>query len=136
MNRMLGIAVLALLAVGCATNSSVKDRIDPISARLADVEQKNAAMESKLADMNRKLDAQAGDLQAQHDPDQPEADVSHQPLEAGPPVGLGGRHDRQHADPHVERGLHLGVVDPPPALHQVEDRLRAPAGLSRTCRHR
>jgi chromosome segregation ATPase len=56
MNRMLGIAVLALLATGCATNSSVKQQIDPLSTRLG-------AVESQLADMNRKLETQTGDLQ-------------------------------------------------------------------------
>jgi biopolymer transport protein ExbB/TolQ len=64
MNRMLGIAFFALLAAGCATNSSVKERIDPLNARLTAVEQKNSAMESQLADLNRKVDAQAVDLQA------------------------------------------------------------------------
>jgi Skp family chaperone for outer membrane proteins len=63
MNRMLGIAVLALLGAGCATNSSVKGRIDPLAERVTAVEQKNSAMESSLADLNRKLDTQAGDLQ-------------------------------------------------------------------------
>lgn len=63
MNRMLGFAVLALLAAGCATNSAVKEKIDPLSERLTAVEQKNAALESKVSELNRRLDAQVGDMQ-------------------------------------------------------------------------
>ena len=57
MKRLLGIAVVAMLAAGCATNSSVKKQIDPLSDRVS-------AMESRLADMNRKLDTQSADLQS------------------------------------------------------------------------
>ncbi len=62
--RTIGIAVLTLLAAGCATNSSVKERIDPLDARLTAEEQKTAAMQAQLADLNKKVDAQAVDLQA------------------------------------------------------------------------
>jgi Skp family chaperone for outer membrane proteins len=51
MIRMLGVVVLALVASGCATNSSVKKEVDPLNTRLT-------AVESQLAEMNKKLDSQ------------------------------------------------------------------------------
>ena len=48
----------------------------------------------------RAVAGQAGDLQAQHDADQPEADVGHQPLEAGTPVGRRGRLPEVVVDDH------------------------------------
>src|SRR5258706_14232231 len=39
------------------------------------------------------------------------------------PVGVLRRYDHHHADTHVEGALHLGAVDAPLGLHQVEDRL-------------
>jgi chromosome segregation ATPase len=63
MSRILGIAVFALLAAGCATNSSVKGQIDPLSDRIAAAERQNSATEAKLADLNRRLDTQVGDIQ-------------------------------------------------------------------------
>lgn len=56
MTRMLGLAVLAMLAVGCATSGSVKEQIAPLSDRLSNVE-------AKLADLDKKVDAQAGEAQ-------------------------------------------------------------------------
>src|SRR5438094_3619790 len=44
------------------------------------------------------------------------------------PVGILGGDDREHPDAHVERALHLGLVDPALGADQVEDRLRAPSG--------
>lgn len=61
MNRILGIAIFALVSIGCATNSSVKQQIDPLSERLAAVEARNSAMEAKLAELSRKADTQAGE---------------------------------------------------------------------------
>ncbi len=56
MTRILGLAVLAMLAVGCATSGSVKEQTAPLADRLSSVE-------AKLADLNRKVDAQSNDVQ-------------------------------------------------------------------------
>ena len=57
MTRILGLAVVAMLAVGCATSGSVKEQVAPLSDRLSNVE-------AKLADLNKKVDAQSTDVQA------------------------------------------------------------------------
>src|SRR5256885_16392623 len=44
------------------------------------------------------------------------------------PVGVLGGYDHHHADTHVEGALHLGAVDAPLGLDQIEDRLGPPAG--------
>jgi hypothetical protein len=50
------VVVVGALATGCATNGSVKERTDPLAARLT-------AVESQLAEMNKKVSVQAGDLE-------------------------------------------------------------------------
>ena len=42
------------------------------------------------------------------------------------PVDVRRRHQRDHADAHVEGAVHLGLVDLAATLHQVEDRLGPP----------
>ena len=64
MKRILGIAVVALLAAGCATTSSVKEEMAPLSNRVSALESQDATMNTKLADLNKKADAQAADIQA------------------------------------------------------------------------
>ncbi len=64
MARVVGLIAVALLGVGCATSSSVKEQIDPLSQRLTNVERQNQALEAKVADLNQKADTQAADVQA------------------------------------------------------------------------
>jgi peptidoglycan hydrolase CwlO-like protein len=62
MRKMLGLAVLALLAAGCATSGSVREQINPLSDRVAAVEKSNQDIQAQLAAMNKKLDSQSSDL--------------------------------------------------------------------------
>ncbi len=64
MNRVLSLAVLALLVTGCATTGQIKEATDPLNQRLTAVEKQNADMQAKLGDINSKLDKQASDLAA------------------------------------------------------------------------
>jgi uncharacterized protein HemX len=64
MTRILALALFAVLAAGCATTSSVKEEMAPLSNRVTAVEQQDAAMQSKLADLSKKSDAQSAEVQA------------------------------------------------------------------------
>jgi uncharacterized protein (UPF0335 family) len=64
MTRIMGIAVLALLSVGCATSSSVKEQLNPLADRITALEKQNADMGAKLADLSKKADGAAIDVQA------------------------------------------------------------------------
>lgn len=64
MTRILGLVVLAALATGCATTSSVKEEMAPLSSKVTALEQQDAAMNAKLADLSKKSDAQTADIQA------------------------------------------------------------------------
>jgi len=64
MTRILGLAVLAALATGCATTSSVKEEMAPLSKQVTALEQQDAAMSAKLADLSKKSDTQTADIQA------------------------------------------------------------------------
>jgi chromosome segregation ATPase len=64
MTRILALALFAVLAAGCATTSSVKEEMAPLSGRVTTLEQQDAAMQAKLADLSRKSDAQSADVQA------------------------------------------------------------------------
>jgi chromosome segregation ATPase len=64
MTRILALALFAVLAAGCATTSSVKEEMAPLSGRVSTLEQQDAAMQAKLADLSRKSDAQSADVQA------------------------------------------------------------------------
>jgi uncharacterized coiled-coil DUF342 family protein len=64
MTRLLAVAVLAVLATGCATTSSVKEELAPLASRVTALEQQDAAMNAKLADLGKKADAQSADVQA------------------------------------------------------------------------
>jgi uncharacterized coiled-coil DUF342 family protein len=64
MTRLMGLAVLAALATGCATTSSVKEEMAPLSNRVTALEQQDAAMNAKLTDLGKKSDAQSADIQA------------------------------------------------------------------------
>jgi uncharacterized coiled-coil DUF342 family protein len=64
MNRLLVVAVLAALATGCATTSSVKEEMAPLASRVTALEQQDTAMNAKLADLLKKSDAQTADIQA------------------------------------------------------------------------
>jgi uncharacterized protein (UPF0335 family) len=64
MNRMIPLALLAALATGCATTSSVKEEMAPLANRVTALEQQDAAMNAKLADLLKKADAQSADVQA------------------------------------------------------------------------
>jgi hypothetical protein len=59
MKRTIGLIAFALLTVGCATNSALKEQADRINA----IEAKQSDMDAKLADIAQKQDAQAADLQ-------------------------------------------------------------------------
>jgi predicted nucleic acid-binding Zn-ribbon protein len=62
MKRIVGLMAVALLAAGCATNSSVKEQIDPLASRLTSVEQKQADLDAKLADLSKRQDAQGTEI--------------------------------------------------------------------------
>jgi chromosome segregation ATPase len=64
MTRILALALFAVLAAGCATTSSVKEEMAPLSGRVTTLEQQDAALQAKLADLSRKSDAQSADVQA------------------------------------------------------------------------
>jgi uncharacterized protein (UPF0335 family) len=64
MNRIIPLALLAALATGCATTSSVKEEMAPLANRVTALEQQDAAMNAKLADLLKKADAQTADVQA------------------------------------------------------------------------
>jgi len=64
MTRILGLAVLAALATGCATTSSVKEEMTPLTNRVTALEQQDAAMNTKLADLSKRSDGQTADVQA------------------------------------------------------------------------
>lgn len=64
MNRMIPLALLAALATGCATTSSVKEEMAPLAARVTALEQQDAAMNAKLSDLLKKADTQSADVQA------------------------------------------------------------------------
>jgi len=64
MTRILGLAVLAALATGCATTSSVKEEMAPLANRVTALEQQGTAMNTKLTDLSKKSDAQTADIQA------------------------------------------------------------------------
>lgn len=66
MTRMKGLLVFALLAFGCATNSAVKEQIDPLAKQISAIERKQADLDARLADVSKKQDAQAADLQGLH----------------------------------------------------------------------
>ena len=57
MTRILGLAVIAALATGCATTSSVKEEMAPLSSKVTALEPQDAAMNAKLADLGKKSDA-------------------------------------------------------------------------------
>lgn len=67
MRLSLGLACFALLAAACATNSSVKERIDPLNDRLTSLEQRQTGMDAKLNDISSKTDAQSANVQALRD---------------------------------------------------------------------
>jgi uncharacterized protein (UPF0335 family) len=60
----MGLAVLSLLAVGCATNSSVKEQLNPLADRITALEKQNADTNAKLADLAKKVDTTGIDVQA------------------------------------------------------------------------
>ncbi len=64
MTRILALALFAVLAAGCATTSSVKEEMAPLTGRVTALEQQDAAMQAKLADLSKKSDAQSADVQA------------------------------------------------------------------------
>ena len=65
MNRMIPLALLAALATGCATTSSVKEEMAPLANRVTALEQQDAAMNAKLADLLKKADQKsAADAEA------------------------------------------------------------------------
>jgi len=64
MTRLLAVAVLAVLATGCATTGSVKEELAPLASRVTGLEQQDAAMNAKLADLGKRADAQSADVQA------------------------------------------------------------------------
>lgn len=64
MTRTLGLTVLVLLAVGCATTSSIKEEIGPLADRVAKLERQAAATDAKLSEVTNRADAQAADVQA------------------------------------------------------------------------
>jgi predicted nucleic acid-binding Zn-ribbon protein len=64
MKRILALSLFAVLAAGCATTSSVKEEMAPLSGRVTTLEQKNAAIEAKLADLSKKGDTQSAEIQA------------------------------------------------------------------------
>ena len=57
MKRMIGLIAFALLAAGCATNSAIKEQIDPLSNKITNIEARQADLDAKLADMAKKQDA-------------------------------------------------------------------------------
>jgi hypothetical protein len=59
MKRTIGLIAFALLTVGCATSSAVKEQADRITA----MEARQSDLDAKLADVARKQDAQAADIQ-------------------------------------------------------------------------
>jgi peptidoglycan hydrolase CwlO-like protein len=63
MKRIMGLIAVALLAAGCATNSAVKEQIDPLANKLTSMEKKQADLDAKLADISKKQDTQAADIQ-------------------------------------------------------------------------
>ena len=63
MTRIMGLAVLALLAVGCATNSSVKEQISPLADRISALEKQGADTNAKVADLAKKVELHISRLQ-------------------------------------------------------------------------
>jgi uncharacterized protein (UPF0335 family) len=64
MKRFVGLTLLALLAAGCATSSSVKQEMQPLVDKVSTLEQQNAAMQAKITDLSKRADQQAADTQA------------------------------------------------------------------------
>jgi uncharacterized coiled-coil DUF342 family protein len=64
MTRILALTLFAVLAAGCATTSSVKEEMAPLSSKVTALEQQGTAMQAKLADLSKRSDAQSADIQA------------------------------------------------------------------------
>ncbi len=63
MKRMMSLIAFALLAAGCATNSAIKEQIDPLSNRMTSMERKQAELDAKLAEISNKQDADSANIQ-------------------------------------------------------------------------